>query len=86
MDSNHFWNNPLLNPEDWIIFEKDSAGSLFELRISGAGMFWELLNEVLNKTIRPFMLRLTLARCAFLREEGVVPPNRISRMCPRPHG
>ena len=33
-----------------------------------------------------FMLRLTLARCAFLREEGVIPPNRISRTCRRPHG
>ena len=33
-----------------------------------------------------FMLRLTSARCAFLREKGVIPRNRISRTCRRPHG
>ena len=32
-----------------------------------------------------FMLRLISTR-AFLREEGVIPQNRISRTCRRPHG
>ena len=33
-----------------------------------------------------FMLRLISTRCAFLREEVVIPQNRISPTCRRPHG
>ena len=32
------------------------------------------------------MMRLTFVRSAFLREEGVIPPSRISRTCRRSHG